>query len=344
MGKKIFKFFLFFFFLIVLILGAFFLYYFKTLQPYSQDSEFQTSYKLQVPYGKTLKSVAQELEENYIIQNWATFYLTAKKTNLQMKAGTYNLNSSMSVFDIFELLKTGRQDNLVVRIPEGYTTSKIAKLLEKEGIVSETEFIEASRNKTLLEKYGIPNDTFEGYIFPDTYFFNPGMSGESVLCKMVDNFFNKIGTIDGIENLTDEELFYVVRLASIIEREYRVASEAPLIASVFTNRLNNNIGLYSCATIVYIITEIEGRPHPDVVTNKDLKIDSPYNTYMWAGLPPGAISNPGIVALSAAANPPKTNYFYFRLIDSNAGKHYFSEDFEEHIEAEGIQVKRAAGS
>ena len=124
----------------------------------------------------------------------------------------------------------------------------------------------------------------------------------------------------------------------MVEREYRVAEEAPLIASVFKNRIEENIGLYSCATIEYIITEILGKPHPDVITYDDLKIDSPYNTYKWAGLPPSPISNPGLVALKASANPPKTEYYYFTLKDEARGTHTFSRSFSSHTRA-GIQFK-----
>ncbi len=122
-----------------------------------------------------------------------------------------------------------------------------------------------------------------------------------------------------------------VRLASIIEREYKVPDEAPLIASVFKNRLRRGIGLYSCATVEYIITEIQGRPHPKKITYDDLAIDSPYNTYKWAGLPPSPISNPGLTALNAAVNTPKTSYYYFQVNDPKKGTHVFTSTFEEHI-------------
>ena len=122
-------------------------------------------------------------------------------------------------------------------------------------------------------------------------------------------------------------------MASIVEKEYKVASEAPLIASVFKNRLRYNIGLYSCATIIYIITEEQGLPHPGKVTYKDLKIESPYNTYLHAGLTPTPISNPGLVALDAAINTPKTSYYYFRVDDEAKGTHVFTTDFDEHREA-----------
>ena len=157
------------------------------------------------------------------------------------------------------------------------------------------------------------------------------MKGSEVIKVMAKNFFKQIENIPNIDKENFESLNKIVTLASIVEREYRIASEAKLIASVFSNRLRHNIGLYSCATIEYIITEIEGRPHPDVITYKDLSIDSPYNTYKWAGLPPGPISNPGKTALDAAANPAKTKYYFFRLVDNATGKHVFTENFSTHV-------------
>ena len=170
------------------------------------------------------------------------------------------------------------------------------------------------------------------------------MKDEDVVCFMVDNFFKKISQMEGFKGLSTERMYYLLRLASIVEREYRVKEEAPLIASVFANRLRRTIGLYSCATVEYIITEIEGRPHPDVITYKDLKIDSPYNTYIHAGLPPTPISNPGEVALSAAATHPRTSYYFFRLVDAQKGTHYFSTYFDEHTEVgRNLSTKKAAG-
>ena len=168
------------------------------------------------------------------------------------------------------------------------------------------------------------------------------MKTETVICSMLDNFFEKINTIPNLSEKNPEDLFYTVRLASIVEREYRLEEEAPLIASVFQNRLRRNIGLYSCATVVYILTELQGRPHPDRILIEDTKIDSPYNTYKYAGLPPGAISNPGVVALSAATNTPKTNYYYFQIADAQTGRHVFTKSFEEHIENHNLVSKKAA--
>jgi UPF0755 protein len=160
------------------------------------------------------------------------------------------------------------------------------------------------------------------------------MEADEVLEIFVKNFFEKIRGIKNLNGKTGGELHEKVILASVVEREYRARDEAPLIASVFSNRLEHGIGLYSCATIEYIITEIQGKPHPEKITYDDLKIDSPYNTYKWAGLPYGPISNPGAVALDAASNPAKTGYYYFVLTDSAEGRHTFSENFDQHKAAE----------
>ena len=126
-----------------------------------------------------------------------------------------------------------------------------------------------------------------------------------------------------------------------VEREYRADDEAPLIASVFYNRLKRNIGLESCATLEYIITEIQQEAHPEYITLEDEKIDSPYNTYRWAGLPPGPISNPGRIALEAAFHPARTGYLYFVLRDQQAGRHFFSRDLSEHNQAKYLYLKKS---
>lgn len=296
--------------------------------------------KIQVPEGTSVKLIARKLKENRLIRNEKSFYLAVrfnlfgKKDPFTLKSGTYNLRSSMSMEQIYDELQSGSQEYISVSIAEGLTISKTAKIFAENGVCSEQDFINACKSEKLIAEYGIPSTSLEGYLFPDTYFLTPKMDAESAVKKLADTFFEKIKEIPGLAEKTPEELFDTVRLASVVEREYRAKEEAPLIASVFTNRLRHNIGLYSCATIEYIITEIEGRPHPDRITYKDLEIDSPYNTYKWAGLPEGPISNPGMVALSAAANPPKTNYYYFVLTDTQKGTHTFSSNFDQHKAAD----------
>ena len=297
-------------------------------------------YILKVPVGTGIHAVAAELEEHGLIRSADIFYLKARLEKFEMKAGRYTVRPTMSMSEIFTLLASGKQDHISVSIPEGLTTSQIAQLLvDSDVILSKEEFIKETKNPEILEKYKIAASNLEGYLFPDTYFFNPSMNPDDVIERLVDNFFARI---DSLEIPSDDmkKLHDTVILASIVEREYCREEEAPLIASVFKNRLRRNIGLYSCATVEYILTEIEGRPHPERILIEDTKIDNPYNTYLYAGLTPGPISNPGLISLRASTDTPKTNYYFFQIVDPAAGKHVFTTSFEEHIESHNLYTKK----
>ena len=296
-----------------------------------------------IPQGASARAAAARLKDAGLIRFERVFYFYARFTNAELKAGSYSLSPSMGVKDILALLESGKSAYIAVSVPEGYTLNKIALLLEQKGVCPPDDFLAAARDEALLDEYEIPGDSFQGYLFPDTYFFVQNMGGERVIRMMADTFFQKLILIPAAKNLSPSSLYDVVTLASIVEREYRVESEAPLIASVFMNRIDQRWGLYSCATIEFIITEIQGKPHPDVITTEDTKIDNPYNTYRWAGLPPGPIASPGLIALNAAFSPADTNYYYFRVTDAAAGRHHFSSNFTEHVEIGREATKRAAG-
>jgi UPF0755 protein len=157
---------------------------------------------------------------------------------------------------------------------------------------------------------------------------------------MIDTFFDKLCDVYPDYPVLDKKaLFQKVILASIIEREYRKENEAPVIASVFYNRLKINQKLESCATVAYVLTEMLGKPHPDRLTWADIAVKSPYNTYQVYGLPPGPIGNPGTTALMAAFFPMETNYKYFVLKDPESGVHEFSETFQKHLSAKELYIK-----
>ena len=301
--------------------------------------------RIEIPYGMSVKRVGSLLKEKELIRSANLFYVVARypffnkllfsDQNFEafsLKSGIYIIKDNLNIVQIQSILSSGQQEYIKISIPEGFTISKIARLLEENRICKAEEFIVKAKNSEIAAKFSIPGETVEGYLFPDTYFLTVEMDAESVMKIMIDNFYKKISTIQGVEGKTDEEIYEIVKLASVVEREYRVPDEAPLIASVFKNRLRRNIGLYSCATVEYIITEIEGRPHPDRILIEDTRIDNPYNTYINAGLPPGPISNPGLVSLDAAVNTPKSSYYFFQVVDKDAGRHVFSQSFEEHIE------------
>ncbi len=299
--------------------------------------------RIEIPYGTSVTQTAKILKENNLIKSEKAFYYSARFPVIlkiffpnreikafTLKSGTYKISPLMDIIEIQEVLSSAQTEFIIVSVPEGYTIKKIANLLEQNEICTSIDFINTCRNIALPQEYGIPSETIEGYLFPDTYYLTKGMGAETVAKMMVDNFFEKIKTVENLSDQTPEELFETVKLASIVEREYRVADEAPLIASVFKNRLAHSIGLYSCATVEYILTEIQDKPHPNVIKIEDTRIDNPYNTYLYAGLPPGPISNPGLVALNAATNTPKTSYYFFQVADAEEGKHVFNTTFEEH--------------
>ncbi|NLM00876.1 MAG: endolytic transglycosylase MltG [Treponema sp.] len=341
--KKISKFFIYFFIILIIIMVFVYFGFNYLISPLNPNAKEKT-HTFKIIQGSSIKNVALELQKNEIIRNAYAMYILARIKGTIIKSGRYEANASMSCEQILDYLQDGKQANVVVAIPEGLTFTKIAALLEKYEVTKAEDFIEECKNTNTIEKYRISSENLEGYLFPDTYFFDYEMKANKVVQIMVNNFFSKIEKIPELKDLSSQKLHEKIILASIVEREYRISSEAPLIASVFVNRIRRNIGLYSCATIEYIITEIMGKPHPDVITYEDLKINNPYNTYKWAGLPPGPISNPGLIALNAVANPPVTQYYFFRLVDSKKGTHVFSKDFESHTEnANNISTKKVAG-
>lgn len=317
------------------------------------SGEATENVRLEIPYGMSVYDVSEALEDQGLIKSSKFFYYSVRfpkildvffprqnaDNNFALKSGIYNISNNLNVVEIQKLLSSGQQEFVKVSIPEGLTISKVGELLEENRVCGKADFIASCKSHENIDKYNITGSSLEGYLFPDTYFFNINMEPDDVVNTMVTNFFNKIKTIDNIDKIPAEDLSKVVTLASIVEKEYRVPEEAPLIASVFENRLHDNIGLYSCATVVYIMTEIQGKEHPKRVLLSDTKIDNPYNTYKWAGLPPGPIANPGLVALDATINAPDTDYYFFQIADQDEGRHVFTSTFEEHKINHTLNVK-----
>jgi len=295
---------------------------------------------LRVAKGSTASEVASVLQREQLIQNRLLFqlYLRITGTDRKLKAGTYKIVQGTSIPAIVATLTEGRTMQIQVTIPEGSTSRVIADMLEKAGVCSKDGFLAAVRNPALIDHAGISGSSFEGFLFPDTYLFSENSNPEQIVLVMAQTFFTKLEKILSGKKIDPAKLYEDVILASIVEREYGVESEAGLIASVFKNRLKINMALQSCATIVYIITEKQLKPHPHVVYYTDLEIPDPYNSYIHRGLPPGPISNPGETALRAVFNSPQSDYLYFRVMENSEGMHKFSKTFEEHT-GEVIPVK-----
>jgi UPF0755 protein len=307
---------------------------FRFAPPDGITKEDDGSYYVEVRKGESAQSVGMRLERAGLIKSGFFWNLICRFNKGLIKTGTYRIEVPASQAAIHRILVLGRQILYKVTIPEGVTLKKTASILEEAGICSARDFLESAKDQSLMSRYGIPNATMEGYLFPDTYLFPSEYPAQRVIISMADTFFSKVKKIaPSYSSMSQKDLNDKVILASIIEREYRIADEAPLMAGVFYNRLNIGMAIQSCATIEYIITEIQDKPHPSVLYNRDLEIRSPYNTYLVPGLPPGPISAPGEIALNAAFYPEKSGFFYFRLEDPKSGRHYFSATLDEHIKA-----------
>jgi UPF0755 protein len=293
----------------------------------------------EVNLGESARVIGRRLEDAGLIKSRYFWYILNRLNNKTLKAGTYRLELPAAQTEIHALFVKGQLLLVKVTVPEGVTIGKTARIFAEAGICSEESFLQAAEDGSILDTYRIPGKTMEGYLYPDTYFFQENYPAEKVVGVMADTFFKRLAEIEGASSLTPKEVFDKVILASIVEREYRDSEEAPLMAGVFYNRLAINMALQSCATVEYVITEIQGKPHPEVLYTRDTEINNPYNTYLYRGLPPGPICMPGIVALNAAFYPTSSNYLYFRLINLAAGKHYFSKTFDDHIKAGQLYVK-----
>ena len=293
--------------------------------------------------GETLGDIAARLEQEGLVRSALFLQSVARLSGKQgsYKSGYFRLLPGDSTLDVQDLLVSGYQEQVKVTIPEGWTLKKIASPLEAKGVSTRAEVQAAAADPALLARLKVPAENLEGYLFPDTYFFPAGYPAEAIVEQMALNFFDRLSELDPeASRLAAGELHEKVILASIVEREYRLEKEAPLIASVFVNRLGKNIGLESCATLEYIITDLLDRPHPRYLSEEDKRIRSPYNTYLWAGMPPGPISNPGRVALAAALHPARTAFYYFVLKDGQTGQHYFSDSLQQHNWAKYYYLKQ----
>jgi len=320
----------------VLVLGSL-AFWFNT----APNKDTDASIAFTIKSGESVSSIAKRLESTGIIRSALYMQLLSRVYETQdlYQAGSYLIPVQSSVYEIQEILTTGKQIQIKVTLPEGYTARQVAHVLEAAKIVDAESFLAVLKDKAFLVAQGLDFlDSAEGYLFPDTYLFQENSSAELVAAELIHNFLEKLKQI---KNLPEDprEVYQGLILASIIEREYVDPAEAPLISSVFHNRLDLGKPLESCATVVYVMTEELGLEHPSRIFYRDLARPSAYNTYLHKGLPPGPIANPGLNALQASFNPEKSSYLYFVLRGPNAKQHYFSDTFAEHNQASVFYLK-----
>ena len=294
----------------------------------------QTEFVLLRP-GWSTRHIARELQREGIIRSSTAFlmlhYIEGPKT---LKAGEYKFEDPASALDVRHRLIRGDVYARTVVVPEGYNLYDIAAAVEQAGLGPAADFVAAANQDVALVRDIDPKaKTLEGYLFPDTYQFTRIDSAHDIAGAMVRRFRQEAQKIGLLGN---PDIHRIVTMASIVERETAVADERPLVAGVYYNRLDKNMALAADPTVVYAAL-LAGR-YRGTIYQSDLQFDSPYNTYKFAGLPPGPIANPGVASLQAAMHPAKTGFLYF--VSDNNGHHRFARTLQEH--AQNVAAYRRA--
>lgn len=319
------------FIILVLVSAALFFYGIYTLNRYAFTPTAATAEPVTfvVRSGQGMSEIARLLAADDIIRQPLVFRLFARANGLdkRIKAGEYRLSATMSPSDVLDKLVKGKVVLYRLTIPEGYTMDQIADLVEDSGVASRDAFLEALKDQQLKTQLHIEVESFEGYLFPDTYFFPKNTTARAIISALVSRF-QAIFTAEYREraHAIGFSIHEMVTLAAIIEKETGVPEERPIISSVFHNRLERNMRLESDPTVIYGIENFDGN-----ITRKHLAEATPYNTYRIKGLPPGPIANPGEAAIDAALYPADTNYLYF--VSRKDRTHQFSSNIQDHNRA-----------
>ena len=278
-----------------------------------------------IPSGSSTTHIARQLQASGIIRNQLAFDLWRWVRRGTLKAGEYRFDHPLPLTEVYERIARGEVYTVAVTVPEGATVFEVANRLQQAGISSRENFLkEQPQLAELVADLDPQAKTLEGYLFPDTYKFPRRANALQIASAMVRRF-RTMATEIGLK----ENVHNVVTLASLVERETALERERPLVASVFENRLAKRMPLMTDPSVIYGL-EVRDQWR-GAIYKSDLNRDTPYNTYLHAGLPPGPIANPGLPSLKAAMNPPETNYLYFVAAGANPqGKSLFSTTLEEH--------------
>ncbi|NMB47957.1 endolytic transglycosylase MltG [Candidatus Kuenenbacteria bacterium] len=298
----------------------------------------EQSAKFTITEGTGVNEISAALKQQGIIKSSFVFetYAYLKDIEGQFKAGEYSLPAVVNIKRLVDILTDSQAaSNLILLVKEGETIADIDQSLSTQGQFASGDFQKSLQNlnQEFLAERSFLSDkpasaSLEGYLFPDTYYFFSYSSTEDIVRKMLANFDQKLDAELRSEiSRQGKTIFEVITVASIIEREAKInpqnpSADANIISGIFWKRLAANMPLQADSTIGYVI----GREP----TAADLKIDSPYNTYLYFGLPPGPIGNPGLAAIKDAIYPEESDYFYFITEQNDQGTVHYAKTFEEH--------------
>lgn len=282
-----------------------------------------------IPTGASFWKSMKILDQAGLIKNRFFFYNLAviQRARLKIRAGEYEFSTLITPWEMMKKLKRGDVKVYKITVREDLSLREIAEILDKEKLINKEIFFEMASDKEFLESLNIKADSIEGYLFPDTYYFNRSMNTHQIMKTMVDTFRKKVTPemiLEANKRGLSEHQF--VTFASMIGKESGNNEEKPKISAVFHNRLKKRMPLQSDPTAVYDLDDFAGK-----VLRSHLKRKSPYNTYLIQGLPPGPIANPGLDSLRAVLKPATVDYLYF--VSKNDGTHNFSSSLAEHHQA-----------
>ena len=299
------------------------------------DPENTRTVSVTITSGSGTIQIGQTLEDEGIVASEIKFRLWSriKGYDSQYKAGTYTLSPSMDLQTIADIIVGGKVNTVNFTIPEGYTIYQTARAIADKGLGDYDTLVSlieaADFDYDFLDLAQDNKNKLEGYLFPNTYTIDEGMSEEQIIKVMLSQFekeplkaYNNKLVSSQYNEASGRSLNEIITIASIIERECKVDEERKLVASVIYNRLEKGMPLQMCSTVQYVLGE-----QKEVLTYADTRIESPYNTYTNPGLPPGPICSPGLAAVKAALNPADTDYLYFVLSEKLDGTSNFSSDY-----------------
>jgi len=300
-----------------------------------------TGIEFEIKKGENSHTLSREFYSQGYIRSELLFigFVKLFRMESKLKSGWIMIEPGTTTLQLIEKIINAKFITVSFTIPEGSNIEQIKEILINDGILTKQSINAFFSDPYYLKKLGLENyKSAEGFLFPDTYKIQKGVDADVVFKTMVSLFYDKLTMVyPEYSKLSQKQLFEKIIMASIIEREVKDPNEAPIVAGVFYNRLNTHMRLQSCATIQYIL----GKPKEHLLET-DLLVDTPYNTYLYTGLPPGPICTPGFNSLKASFNPQKNDYLFFVVKDTQRGTHHFSRTYEEHLKAQS-QYKAQKG-
>jgi UPF0755 protein len=279
--------------------------------------------------GSGAARILGELQREGVLTNArvARAYLVYALKNPPLQAGEYRFAGPMTLKEVLRKLIRGDVISRRVTIVPGFTLEDVAEQLAQSGAGRRDEFLRLMRSPALIADLDPAATDLEGYLYPDSYRFHVGVGEGEIVATLVKTFRSRFAQhVQPLAAGNPSTLRQIVTLASIVEREAKASAERPLIAGVYRNRLRRHMGLDADPTVIFALRHL-GR-WDGTIHHEDLRVDSPYNTYRYAGLPPGPICSPGLACLAAAARPADVSYLYF--VSRNDGTHVFASSLEEH--------------